>query len=105
MWGHIEDQYKSILTQVQQSLKELQVQVSVIQASVGTSATPALPPMLVVATQGYTMHIPRGLLHFTTEAYQGAAPYGRNSNLNLATLPIQALHELHQGAPAELKIW
>lgn len=31
-------------------------------------------------------------------------PYGRNSELNLAALPIHELHELHQGVFDELKI-
>lgn len=34
MWGHIDDQYKSVLLLVQQGLKELQVQASAIQANV-----------------------------------------------------------------------
>lgn len=34
MWEHIDDQYKSILTRVQQGLKYLQAQVSMIQASI-----------------------------------------------------------------------
>lgn len=35
IWGHIEEQYHQMLDEVQQGLRELQVQTCIIQASVG----------------------------------------------------------------------
>jgi len=81
------------------------IQVSEKQASVGTSSAKlTLPSMLVVTTKVHTMPILGGLLCFTTEADEATMPYGRNSDLNLVALPIQALYELHQGVFVELKI-
>jgi len=42
IWGHIEDQYHQLLDKVQQGLKELQVQIEVIQVSVGQLSMPSI---------------------------------------------------------------
>lgn len=105
MWGHIEDQYKLVQTQVQHGLKEIHVQASVIQASVATfSAKLTLPSMLVITIEVHAVPIPGGSQCFTTKMDYIVVPSGSNSTLNIATLPIQALHELHQGVSMELKI-
>lgn len=108
MWGNIEDQYREILTKVQQGLKELQVHTSVIQASmVQTSVNQAsvVPSTSKLTADLQAVHLPEGSLHVGVAEERESAQKLKNLSLNLVTLPPQMLHKLHQGVTNELNIW
>lgn len=51
----------------------------------------------------HTMNFPEGSLHVNSAKGRAHLLHMKNLSLNLVALPIQTLHELHQGVSEELR--
>jgi len=101
-----------VLTEVQKGLKEFQVQVSKVQGIIvqASQSQASMVPMTssnaqsVLTLELCIIHLLDGSLQLNNAEGREGAQQLKNMSINLMALPLQTLHELHQGLVDEIKV-
>lgn len=102
-WNNLEDHYTSLLTSVIECIEKLKTLAQTVRQPVQVEEKlgeerQVEPTLAVQITQ-----IPAGALQFDSTEVQQQANKWRYMNMNIAVVPLQRLHKLHQEIIDEMK--